>query len=204
MTWLSDMPGMGAAEDRAAKAMRFPMGAASPLWLAFSVAATAGVAYWWLTRFAKPLNIEAMAPKPLPKAVTAAPAPVEAVEAPAAVMGEAPAPAEPVAAAAEPAPVAAEVIAESAPEPELEVAPEPAPEAELEAAPAPATPDDLTRIVGIGPKLAASLAERGVTRFAQLAAWTQADLDAADAALNLKGRAVRDAWVAQARRFAEA
>jgi predicted flap endonuclease-1-like 5' DNA nuclease len=64
------------------------------------------------------------------------------------------------------------------------------------------TPDDLTRLVGIGPKLAAALAERGVTRFAQLAAWTAVDLAEVDKALDLKGRAVRDAWVAQAKRFA--
>jgi predicted flap endonuclease-1-like 5' DNA nuclease len=63
-------------------------------------------------------------------------------------------------------------------------------------------PDDLTRLVGIGPKLAAALAERGVTRFAQLAHWTDADLAEVDKALDLKGRAVRDAWVAQAKRFA--
>jgi len=62
-------------------------------------------------------------------------------------------------------------------------------------------PDDLTRMVGIGPKLTLALAERGVTRFAQIAAWTEADLAEVDKALDLKGRAVRDAWVAQAKRF---
>ena len=62
-------------------------------------------------------------------------------------------------------------------------------------------PEDLTLLVGIGPKLAAALAERGVTRFAQIAAWTEADLAEIDKALDLKGRAVRDAWVAQAKRF---
>ncbi len=64
------------------------------------------------------------------------------------------------------------------------------------------TPDDLTRLVGIGPKLSVALAERGVTRFAQLAAWTEADLAEVDKALDLKGRAVRDAWIAQAKRLA--
>jgi predicted flap endonuclease-1-like 5' DNA nuclease len=62
-------------------------------------------------------------------------------------------------------------------------------------------PDDLTRLVGIGPKLAVALAERGVTRFAEIAAWTEKDLAEVDRALDLKGRAVRDAWVAQAKRF---
>jgi predicted flap endonuclease-1-like 5' DNA nuclease len=65
-----------------------------------------------------------------------------------------------------------------------------------------APPDDLTRLVGIGPKLSIALAERGVTRFAQIALWTEADLEEIDKALDLKGRAVRDAWVAQAKRFA--
>ena len=63
-------------------------------------------------------------------------------------------------------------------------------------------PEDLTLLVGIGPKLAAALAERGVTRFSQIAAWTEADLAEIDKALDLKGRAVRDAWIAQAKRFA--
>ena len=63
-------------------------------------------------------------------------------------------------------------------------------------------PQDLTRLVGVGPKLAAALAERGVTRFAQIAAWTADDLAGIDKALDLKGRAVRDAWVAQAKRLA--
>ena len=63
-------------------------------------------------------------------------------------------------------------------------------------------PDDLTRMVGIGPKLTVALAARGVTRFAQIALWTEADLAEVDKALDLKGRAVRDAWVAQAKRFA--
>jgi predicted flap endonuclease-1-like 5' DNA nuclease len=65
-----------------------------------------------------------------------------------------------------------------------------------------APPDDLTRLVGIGPKLSIALAERGVTRFAHIAEWTEADLAEVDKALDLKGRAVRDAWVAQAKRFA--
>ena len=63
-------------------------------------------------------------------------------------------------------------------------------------------PDDLTRMVGIGPKLAAALAERGVTTFSQIAAWTEQELADIDKALDLKGRGARDAWIAQARRFA--
>jgi predicted flap endonuclease-1-like 5' DNA nuclease len=64
--------------------------------------------------------------------------------------------------------------------------------------------DDLTRLVGVGPKLAASLAELGVTQFSQIAAWTPDELASYDQLLNLKGRADRDAWIAQAKRFAGA
>ena len=62
-------------------------------------------------------------------------------------------------------------------------------------------PDDLTRLVGIGPKLAAALAERGITTYAAIAAWTDQELADIDKALDLKGRAARDAWIAQAKRF---
>ena len=59
--------------------------------------------------------------------------------------------------------------------------------------------DDLTRMKGVGPKLRARLAELGVTRFAQIAAWSDADLAAVDAQLGaFAGRAVRDGWVEQA------
>ncbi len=110
-------------------------------------------------------------------------------------------------AAPEPEPVP---VAEPEPavmETAAEIEPEPVVEAELEPEPAPAesfaiAPDDLTRLVGIGPKLAMGLAERGVVAFSQIAAWTEDDLVDVDKALDLKGRAVRDAWVAQAKRFA--
>jgi predicted flap endonuclease-1-like 5' DNA nuclease len=64
--------------------------------------------------------------------------------------------------------------------------------------------DDLTRLVGIGPKLAASLADLGVTKFSQIAAWTPDELSSYDQLLNLKGRAEREAWIDQAKRFAAA
>ncbi len=198
MAWLNELPGMGAAEDRAAKAMSFPVGLASPLWLAFGAAASAGVAFWLATRWTRPANLEAMLSPPRralePPVVielTPEPEPEAALE---------------VAIEVAPEPVL-EAVAEIAPEPTPEpVVAEAAPELKPEPAPAPVatplTPDDLTLIVGIGPKLAAALAERGVTRFSQLAAWGAQDLADVDNALNLKGRAVRDAWVAQARRFA--
>lgn len=64
--------------------------------------------------------------------------------------------------------------------------------------------DDLTKLVGVGPKLAASLADLGVTKFSQIAAWTPDELASYDQLLNLRGRAEREAWIAQAKRFADA
>lgn len=73
-------------------------------------------------------------------------------------------------------------------------APMPAP------APAPADADDLTRIKGLGPKIATMLGEMGVTRFAQIAAWDEAEIDRIDAGLDrFAGRIRRDAWVEQAK-----
>lgn len=63
--------------------------------------------------------------------------------------------------------------------------------------------DDLTRIKGLGPKLAALLGTLGITRFAQIAGWSEADAARIDAQLGtFQGRIVRDAWVEQARYLA--
>lgn len=60
--------------------------------------------------------------------------------------------------------------------------------------------DDLGRIDGIGRKLTAQLHEHGITRYDQIAAWTDADVDAWTARLGRKGdRIRRDDWVGQAR-----
>ncbi len=59
--------------------------------------------------------------------------------------------------------------------------------------------DDLTRLKGVGPKLAALLGTLGVTRLDQIASWTEADIAAIDAHLgSFAGRAQRDRWVEQA------
>ncbi|MEL6316149.1 MAG: helix-hairpin-helix domain-containing protein [Pseudomonadota bacterium] len=73
--------------------------------------------------------------------------------------------------------------------------------AEEAAAPAAtATPDDLQRIKGVGPRLAEMLRGQGVTTFAQIAAMTDADLDALDEKLGaFRGRSKRDDWVSQAK-----
>ena len=63
--------------------------------------------------------------------------------------------------------------------------------------------DDLTRIKGLGPKLSTLLASLGVTRFAQIAAWTDADLAGIDAQLgSFAGRPARDQWIEQAKLLA--
>ncbi len=60
--------------------------------------------------------------------------------------------------------------------------------------------DDLTRIKGLGPKLAAMLRDERITRFDQIAGWDDADIDRIDAKLGrFSGRIRRDQWVEQAR-----
>ena len=68
------------------------------------------------------------------------------------------------------------------------------------AAPEGTTPDDLTRINGIGKVLANGLAENGITTFAQIAAWGPEEIHWADYDLaKFKGRCTRDDWVGQAK-----
>lgn len=79
--------------------------------------------------------------------------------------------------------------------------PTPAPVPAPAAAPAAATPiaSDLTQIKGLGPKLAATLAEQGITRVEQIAALTPDAAAALDAKLGVfKGRMTRDRWIEQA------
>ena len=61
-------------------------------------------------------------------------------------------------------------------------------------------PDDLTRISGIGPKLATMLNESGIWHFAQIATWTDDELAWVDGHIGaFRGRARRDDWIGQAR-----
>ena len=61
-------------------------------------------------------------------------------------------------------------------------------------------PDDLGKLKGVGPKLVALLHALGVNRYAQIAAWTEADIDRIDPQLGpFTGRIRRDNWVEQAR-----
>ena len=56
-----------------------------------------------------------------------------------------------------------------------------------------APPDDLQRLKGLGPRLAAMLNQRGITRYEQLAGLTDTELDRLDAGLgSFAGRLRRD------------
>ena len=58
--------------------------------------------------------------------------------------------------------------------------------------------DDLKKLSGVGPALEKKLHEAGVTSFAQIAAWTEADVADMDEKLSFKGRIEREGWIAQA------
>jgi large subunit ribosomal protein L21 len=75
-------------------------------------------------------------------------------------------------------------------------------EAKAEAAPA-AAADDLKQLSGVGPALEKKLIAAGVTTFAQIAAWTEADIAEFDEKLSFKGRIEREGWVEQAKKLAE-
>ncbi|ATY33685.1 hypothetical protein [Sphingomonas psychrotolerans] len=94
----------------------------------------------------------------------------------------------------EPAPLADEPIAAAAP---LDASP--AALAASDPAPAPSSADDLTRMKGVGPKLAERLNALGVTSFARIAALSPAEAEALDAQLGtFQGRIHRDRWIEQA------
>lgn len=59
--------------------------------------------------------------------------------------------------------------------------------------------DDLKKISGVGPTIEKKLNRMGVKSFAQIAAWSKADIEKADAKLNFKGRIAREKWVSQAK-----
>jgi len=107
----------------------------------------------------------------------------------------------PIVAAPEPAPEP-EPLPEPEPEPEPTPAPEPEPASEPQPEPAPAAGDErpLTTIKGLGPKVAAMMAERGITRIDQVAALSDDEASMIDAELGVfTGRMARDRWIEQAR-----
>ena len=164
-----------AVQTQAEKAMLVPIGAASPLWLAYGGMAAGAIGYWWLTQWMKPLTLEALKWPGLATAPPAGPGETAApVEAPT------------LAVAMEPMIEAFEIAAETT--------------AEL----VKAEPDDLTVLVGIGPTLAGKLADLGVTTYADIAAWTEADIEKFDKQLKLIGRITREKWIDQASQLASA
>ena len=185
------------SRQRMQRALVAPAVLTSPLWLSLSAITSVGVAWWMISRLTKPINLEALMAKPASKP-TSTPVSKRALK-------RASTPVAPVDIVMDAAP---ETVVVAVVEPALEVAPVPQiePTAEVAAhldfqAQAEVTADDLTRLVGVGPKLALALAERGVTSFAQLAAWTADDLTAIDTELKLMGRPMRNGWVDQAARF---
>ncbi|WP_269716729.1 helix-hairpin-helix domain-containing protein [Caulobacter sp. NIBR2454] len=213
----------------AERALRFPIGVASPLWLTFGAAAGMGAAWWWMTAWTRmsilsaalePTNLEAALAPQMAAAEAVAQTTAAVVETSAEVVEEM---AEPVTSAFEPveevsldtleagdiavetgAPPPAESFADESAEVVETAADAVSEAAEVMADATAQAVDDFTRLVGVGPRLAQALAARGVRTFADIAAWTDDDLAAVDRDLDLKGRAVRDAWVVQAKRFAEA
>ena len=58
---------------------------------------------------------------------------------------------------------------------------------------------NLSLIAGIGPTIEKKLRAAGITSWEQIAAWTEADIEAKDKELALRGRATREEWVEQAK-----
>lgn len=142
-----------------------------------------------------PVKAEPVPEPAPPPAPTPTPAPVAPPE---------PTPAPPTAPEPEPAP--AEI-----PPPAPEPVPAPAP-AEVAPPPPPPAPEPtpnlagtlaLTTIKGLGPKVAAMLAERGITQVDQLAALTPSQASDLDIQLGaFTGRMARDRWIDQAKLLA--
>ena len=93
----------------------------------------------------------------------------------------------------------AKVAADETPAPAKKAAPKAAAKAKTEAAGS----DDLTQLTGVGPAFATKLNEAGVTSFAQIAAWTEAEIERLDGEISgLKTKAEKGDWVAEAKKLA--
>ena len=108
----------------------------------------------------------------------------------------------PAAAPAAPAKKPAKAKAEKAPAPaKAPAAKKAAKPAKAEAAPVAA--DDLKKLTGVGPALEKKLIAAGITSYAQIAAWTDADVAAIDEQLSFKGKIEREGWIDQAKELAK-
>jgi predicted flap endonuclease-1-like 5' DNA nuclease len=189
-------------DPSAEKALRLPVGLTSPLWFMIGSAAMMGAAVFWATRWVKPVVADPQIrslPAPEPEVQAAMEKALSVAEATADLIVE----------------TVVESVEALTPDAGLEVVidpvvGEPVLVATSEAVEAPAVEplaaadlpaDDLTVLTGIGPKLCAALAERGVTRFAQIAAWTEEEIAVLDKEMKLMGRIARDSWVDQAKKL---
>jgi predicted flap endonuclease-1-like 5' DNA nuclease len=77
-----------------------------------------------------------------------------------------------------------------------------APAAKKAAAPTTGKADNLRRLIGIGPVNERLLKGLGVTTYAQIAAWTDADVKRVEEVLNFDGRIAREKWIEQAKLLA--
>ncbi|MER9329541.1 proton-conducting membrane transporter [Mesorhizobium sp. M0152] len=155
------------------------------------------------------------------KAASQAPAALLSTPASAKSAPAKPAPAKPAAAKAAPAkpaaaksaapktaaskPVAAKATAAKATAAKSSAAPKAAPArkaAPATAKPASGKPDNLRRLIGIGPVNEKLLKAQGITSFAQIAAWTAADIKRVEDVMNFDGRIARERWVEQAKLLA--
>ena len=66
-----------------------------------------------------------------------------------------------------------------------------------------AAADDLKVLSGVGPALEKKLHAEGITTFAQIAAWTPADVEDFGEKLSFKGRIEREGWIEQAKTLAQ-
>ena len=63
-------------------------------------------------------------------------------------------------------------------------------------------PDDLKKLPGVGPATEKKLNALGIATYAQIAAFTAAEIETVDAALNLKGKIEQDGWPSLAKELA--
>ncbi|MEO1313788.1 MAG: helix-hairpin-helix domain-containing protein [Pseudomonadota bacterium] len=97
------------------------------------------------------------------------------------------------------APVVSLTPAVEAPKPRKRAAPKAKPKKSK-----PHPVDDLTKIKGVGPKMAGKLSAAGITSYAQIASWDAAMIEKMDVDLGgLPGAIARADWVAQAKALAK-
>lgn len=173
-------------------------------WLIFIAVLLIGivVAYWVFIQGSKPAPRDRR-PDVLDEGAAPAQRNQALIDAPSAAQFEGPAHIDPPAMAGTMAGIG-EVIAVAAQEEVDNLAPPAMPTTPAQAVPVSAgEADDLRRIKGLGPKMLALLHSLGITRYEQIASWTDADLDELDTKLgSFAGRPRRDNWVEQAKLLA--